>query len=101
MAALMDSFVIYKSPLGPIKISADNNGISSIEMQFGEMYKEYNVTAGDPLSVEQVQESAYSRNSCGHLSDCMKWLDVYFEGDFDKLHVTKFPQLKIFETDTS
>ncbi len=93
---------MYQSPLGPVKISADCNGISSIEMQFGEMYKQYNATTGDPLTVEQVQESACSHNSCcGHLSDCIKWLDVYFERDFDKLHATKFPQLKILETNTS
>ncbi len=85
-------FVIYPSPIGPIKITADPMGITEVQMQFGKKYSPgEKIEQGFPL--EELHLS--SDCTCKHLKDCVTWLNVYFKGEFSELKSTKFPQLKI------
>ena len=91
-------YVMYTSPIGPIQIVADSMGITEVEMQFGKKYSPRE-RSGQGLLLEEIQLS--SDHCCRHLKDCITWLDMYFKGDFDKLKVTKFPQLKILNKSKS
>lgn len=104
--------VIYDSPIGPIRITADPLGIVEVDMQFGAKYHSKQQKAEQKagsnyeqsrnqccLTLEQVESSTSADKQLVHLRNCIEWFNVYFKGDFDKLKHVTFPQLKPFASD--
>lgn len=93
--------VMYDSPLGPIRISADLDGIVEVNLQFGGKYlsklSKVQTTAASQrrcLTLEQLSSCSDGGYQLVHIRNCVKWFDVYFKGDFDQLKNVVFPQLK-------
>ena len=93
----------YWSPIGPIKITAVSSGIACIDMQFGKKYcpKAREEGSEKRLSFEQIESLSDSDDRCRHIKDCIGWFDVYFQGEFDRLKLIKFPQLNVLKGDES
>ena len=115
---LMDkSFVIYKTPIGPLKLEASDEGICAVKWVFGKRHSELPAGAAPaPLAQTEAdgehnakQEAATAtdgrRTECKgskserHLQDCQTWLDAYFAGTLLKTNPPK-PQLVLPHTGT-
>jgi methylated-DNA-[protein]-cysteine S-methyltransferase len=70
----------YDSPVGIYEITADKDGILSIQL-----------INKDKMDAHKNQESS-STSGNKHLQDCLKWMDVYFT-DLTKLPKAKPPAL--------
>ncbi len=62
---------VYGTPLGPLELVANENGIVSVKFLFGKL--------GSRKSDEPYEETS-DKKARSHLEVCRKWLDAYFGG---------------------
>ena len=107
------SFVIYKTPIGPLKLEASDEGICAVKWLFGKHSELPAGAAAAPPAQSETngdkQEVAIAtdggRTECKgskakrHLQDCQSWLDAYFAGTLLKTNPPK-PQLVLPQTGT-
>ena len=110
------SFVIYKTPIGPLKLEASDEGICAVKWLFGKHSEPPAGAAAAPPAQSETnaehnakQEAAIAtdggRTECKgskaerHLQDCQSWLDAYFAGTLLKTNPPK-PQLVLPHTGT-
>lgn len=81
----------FKSPVGIYKIIADDQGITSVNLQAANEYA---------LKEEERESNSnkldQSQTSSQHIKDCLTWLKAYFF-DSSSLEKVKFPELSTRE----
>lgn len=75
--------VVYSSPLGPLKLTASEEGVTAVKYLFGK-HAERTAAAQqapeeDGLKWSERLEDDKS-DAVGHLRVCCEWLDAYFAG---------------------
>ena len=86
---------VYKSPIGPLKVVANEDGICAVKFLFGKQQdstskpmtvgKGKNLQLDDPteeeVSIAALEEdSSEKKQALEHLRVCIDWLDAYFGG---------------------
>jgi len=83
--------LVYRSPLGPLKLVANPDGICSVKWLFGKHREEPEGDAGQESHVKgsapnglQDTPDTSEKSAAGHLKVCTTWLDAYFNGSLLK-----------------
>ena len=90
---------VYSSPIGPLKLTATDEGILAVKYLFGK-HKEVDPEAGN-TAVKQAEhvEDKGSKDSVeaaeSHLDTCSEWLDAYFQGSLLKSEAPPPPRPKL------
>lgn len=85
MAAPVSSSVVYRSPLGPLKLTATEEGVEGVKYLFG---KHAHTEASELKDQGEVEDGGKSwsedllddSEASSHLKTCCEWLDSYFTG---------------------
>lgn len=111
---LMEKSLIYKTPIGPLKLEASDEGICAVKWLFGKHSDSEQLPTGAASSPPVQSETGVEHNAkqetataAGgghtkrkaeqHLQDCQSWLDAYFSGTLLKTNPPK-PQLVLPHT---
>lgn len=108
------SFVIYKTPIGPLKLEASDEGICAVKWLFGkhselqagaaaatparsETNGEHNAKQEATIATDGGRTECKGSKAEQHLQDCQSWLDAYFAGTLLETNPPK-PQLVLPHT---
>lgn len=87
----MEDSVIYKTPLGPLKLVANREGICAVKWLFGKQTGLIQSRGPKPKVALPVDGSEMTPTSPPklteiqkHLNVCTRWLDAYFSGSLLK-----------------
>lgn len=102
MASASSSSVVYLTPIGPLKLVANGDGMTAVKFLFGR-HGATRVAAdmADSSASEELEREGASgtvdRESGNkdnfHLEVCKKWLDAYFDGGLLGSHPPPRPKL--------
>lgn len=72
----MEETVVYKTPIGVLKLVANDEGMCAVKWLFGK----HSVLTRNESPDTVGKASADSSKAQEHLRACRKWLDAYFDG---------------------
>ena len=79
----MEESIVYKTPLGSLKLVANQEGICAVRWLFGKHASETEQgpeAMVDPPVSEEKHSDVLATKPQEHLSVCRRWLDAYFGG---------------------
>ena len=73
--------VVYHSPMGPLKLTATEEGMAAVKYLFGKHADEKaEKQADEGVGVKWSEEVLDGSEAGSHLKVCCEWLDAYFAG---------------------
>ncbi len=77
----MEESVVHKTPIGALKLVANNEGICAVKWLFGKHAVSQKEDNPDDKNIStQTTLAGMSTEPKEHLRVCQRWLDAYFDG---------------------